>query len=159
MNENQPLNTNPNSSPYPPNHFVPPVNPNTPPAPNPGQAYQTPPPVPPGPSNTPYQGNPPVQPPPTGYDYPQYAYQRKSKLAAALLAFTVGLFGVHNFYLGFTTKGTVQLILSCVGILSNIFTLFLPLLITIIWSFVEGIQIITNREIYHYDANGVQLKD
>ena len=40
----------------------------------------------------------------------------KSKVVAALLAFFLGYFGVHNFYLGYTGKAIAQLLvtlLSC----------------------------------------------
>ena len=46
------------------------------------------------------------------YD-PSYAvpqgYPQKSRIAAALLAFLFGTFGVHNFYLGHTGKGVTQI--------------------------------------------------
>ncbi|WP_242964906.1 TM2 domain-containing protein [Scatolibacter rhodanostii] len=100
------------------------------------------------------QNNAPI---PNGYPY--YQYHKKSKLAAALLAFTVGVFGVHNFYLGFSNKAVIQLVLALVGLMSNIFTLFIPTLVVLVWSFIEGVQIISNNEQYRYDANGIELKD
>ncbi|MGN1227670.1 MAG: NINE protein [Christensenellales bacterium] len=36
----------------------------------------------------------------------------KSKAASALLAFFLGGFGVHNFYMGHTKRGAVQLLLT-----------------------------------------------
>jgi TM2 domain-containing membrane protein YozV len=41
---------------------------------------------------------------------------RKSKVAAALLAFFLGGFGVHSFYMGQTKKGLIQLGLTLVGL-------------------------------------------
>jgi TM2 domain-containing membrane protein YozV len=38
----------------------------------------------------------------------------KSKITAALLCWFLGCFGVHRFYLGYTTIGIVQL-LTCGG--------------------------------------------
>mgnify|MGYP005831232921 CR=1 FL=1 len=38
----------------------------------------------------------------------------KSRITAALLAFFLGIFGVHKFYLGYTSAGVIQLILSFV---------------------------------------------
>ncbi|MBQ7412270.1 MAG: TM2 domain-containing protein [Clostridia bacterium] len=73
---------------------------------------------------------------------------KKSKIAAALLAFFLGGFGVHNFYLGYTGKGIAQLlitILSC-GILS---------VISSIWSFVEFILILIGSI---NDAKGIPLE-
>lgn len=41
----------------------------------------------------------------------------KSKMAAGLLGIFLGSFGVHNFYLGYTTKAVIQLVCTIVGIL------------------------------------------
>lgn len=52
--------------------------------------------------------------------YPPVGTPLKSKMAAGLLGIFLGAFGVHNFYLGYTTKAVIQLcltLLSC-GILS-----------------------------------------
>jgi len=34
----------------------------------------------------------------------------KSKIAAALLCFFLGCFGIHRFYLGYTTIGIIQIL-------------------------------------------------
>ena len=49
-----------------------------------------------------------------------YAPQPKSKLAAVLLAFFLGSLGIHNFYLGYTSKALWQLLLGilCCGTVS-----------------------------------------
>ncbi|MCM1132509.1 MAG: TM2 domain-containing protein [Ruminococcus flavefaciens] len=70
----------------------------------------------------------------------------KSKMAAGLLGIFLGGFGIHNFYLGYTTRGIIQLILtvcSC-GIGS-------------IWGFVEGILILCGS--INTDADGNPLGD
>lgn len=78
---------------------------------------------------------------------PQYGdYQRKSKATAALLAFFLGGFGAHNFYLGHTGKAIAQLILTL--------TLF-GAIISGIWAFVEFILILCGKVT---DAKGVGLK-
>ena len=74
----------------------------------------------------------------------------KSKVAAGLLGIFLGAFGVHNFYLGYTTKAIVQLlltVLSC-GTLS---------FISGIWGIVEGIMCLTGS--INQDAKGLPLKD
>ncbi len=38
--------------------------------------------------------------------------ERKSKLAAGLLGIFLGGFGVHRFYLGYTTMGVIQIVVS-----------------------------------------------
>ena len=73
----------------------------------------------------------------------------KSNLVAALLAFFLGTFGVHNFYLGYTNKAVAQLlitILSC-GALA---------VVSQIWAIVEMVQLLTGS--INADANGCPLK-
>lgn len=41
---------------------------------------------------------------------------QKSKLVAALLAFFLGGFGIHRFYLGYTGIGIAILLLGCIGV-------------------------------------------
>ena len=38
--------------------------------------------------------------------------EQKSKLAGGLLGIFLGSLGVHNFYLGYTTKAVIQLVLT-----------------------------------------------
>ena len=74
----------------------------------------------------------------------------KSKIAAGLLGIFLGALGIHNFYLGYTSKAIAQLlitVLSCgfLGVVSEI------------WGLIEGILILTDS--INVDANGVKLKD
>ncbi len=94
--------------------------------PNPNQGY-----------NNPYGQQPPYGQPPYG--------QQKSKIAAGLLGIFLGGFGVHNFYLGFTTRAIIQIVVSLVtcGIGSW-------------WGVIEGILILCGRYTT-VDANGVPL--
>ena len=74
----------------------------------------------------------------------------KSKIAAGLLGIFLGALGIHNFYLGYTSKAIAQLlitVLSC-GILG---------VISEIWGLIEGILILTDS--INVDANGVKLRD
>lgn len=80
--------------------------------------------------------------------------QAKSKLVAGLLGIFLGTFGVHNFYLGFTTKAVVQLLVSLVG---GLITCGIATVAVEIWGLVEGIMILCGN--IQTDANGVQLKD
>lgn len=59
----------------------------------------------------------------------------KSKLTALLLAIFLGGLGIHNFYLGYTKKAVIQLLIS----LLLCWTFIAPLAIEI-WAIVEGIQ-------------------
>ncbi|HJG84686.1 MAG TPA: TM2 domain-containing protein [Weissella thailandensis] len=71
----------------------------------------------------------------------------RSKVIALLLAFFLGSFGAHNFYLGRKGIGLTQLILTIVGY-ALVFVLigFLPLAIVGIWIFVDMIQILMTSE-------------
>lgn len=75
-------------------------------------------------------------------------YQPKSRMAAGILGILLGGFGVHNFYLGYTNKAILQIVVTLVtcGIGS-------------IWGLVEGILILTKNPSYLTDANGVPLAD
>ncbi len=72
--------------------------------------------------------------------------EQKSKLVAGLLGIFLGSIGIHNFYLGFTSKAVIQIIVTIVtcGIGG-------------IWGFIEGILILAGS--MNKDANGVPLKD
>lgn len=111
-----------------------------------------------------YQGQPQPpyqQPAKVYYNVAPAGYPQKSRLAAGLLAITLGLFGVHNFYLGFRSRATIQLVVSIVGIvLSMIVIGIFAVLGMEIWAFIEGVQILTvNDPERLYDANGVILRD
>ena len=80
--------------------------------------------------------------------------QAKSKLCAGLLGIFLGAFGVHNFYLGFTTKAVVQLLVSLVG---GLITCGVATVAIEIWGLVEGIMILCGN--ISTDANGIPLKD
>lgn len=79
--------------------------------------------------------------------------QPKSKLVAGLLGIFLGSLGVHNFYLGYTSKGLAQLLLTTIGWIA----LGLGPLISGIWSLIEGILILAGS--INCDANGNMLKD
>ena len=73
-------------------------------------------------------------------------YQPKSKLTAGLLGLFLGAWGVHNFYLGNTNRGILQIVLTvvtcgCAGL----------------WGFIEGIMILAGS--IKTDAKGVPLAD
>ena len=86
-----------------------------------------------------------------GYGPP--AYSGKSKVAAGVLALLIGTLGIHNFYLGYTGKGLIQLL----GSLLSCGFLALPIAI---WAFVEGILILVARPgeaPWGVDASGMPL--
>ena len=90
------------------------------------------------------------------YQTPPPGYQQKSRLGAALVALLFGGMGVHNFYLGYTNRAILQLVMFIIGF---IFTLGLLSLGMWIWGFVEGIQLLTYKDNYMYDGNNVILRD
>ena len=74
------------------------------------------------------------------------AISRESKIAAGLLGLFLGAWGVHNFYLGNTNRGILQIVLTVVtcGLAS-------------LWGFMLGIMILSGS--IKTDAKGVPLSD
>lgn len=71
--------------------------------------------------------------------------EQKSKLVAVLLAFFIGGFGVHDFYLGYTKYGVIKIVLTlCTGFGGSI------------WALIDFIRLLTGS--LDKDANGVPLK-
>ena len=84
-----------------------------------------------------------------GYQQPYYnpnmaGAPLKSKMAAGLLGIFLGGFGVHNFYLGFTSKAVIQIVVS-----------LLTCGMGSLWGFIEGILILTGS--INTDADGRPL--
>ena len=72
--------------------------------------------------------------------------ERKSKLVAGLLGILLGGIGVHNFYLGNTTRGIIQIVVT-----------FVTCGIGSLWGLIEGILILCGN--INTDANGNPLTD
>lgn len=77
---------------------------------------------------------------------PPVAVQQKSKVVAALLAWLLGSFGVHDFYLGYKKNGIIKIILT-VTVIGSV--------VSVVWSLVDFIKIICNGK---FDSNGQPLK-
>lgn len=75
----------------------------------------------------------------------------KSKIAAGLLAIFLGQLGIHNFYLGYTKKAVIQLLITL--LLS--WTFVAPTVVWI-WAIVEAVKIFQGKL---PDANGMALSD
>ena len=79
---------------------------------------------------------------------------QKSKIVAGILGILLGGLGIHNFYLGFTKKALIQLLITVlsVGFLSWV---------SAIWGLIEGVLILISKpgEQWHRDAMGVELTD
>ena len=85
----------------------------------------------------------------TAYAQPVLAGAPKQWMVALLLGIFLGGFGIHNFYLGYTTRGIIQLVLTV--------TVFgAP--ITGVWVLIELIMILMRSGSYAYDAQGVPLQ-
>ncbi len=97
--------------------------------------------------------------PPQGNGFPGgYQGQSKNKILAAVLAFFLGGFGVHNFYLGYNGRGATQLILTIVGYLTVLVMIgFLFLGIVWLWAFIEFVMILLGAGGLNKDAKGVPL--
>lgn len=62
--------------------------------------------------------------------------KEKSKTVAIILALFLGVLGVHNFYMGYTKKAIIQLILTITVI---------GMYVSGIWAFIELIMLITGK--------------
>ena len=136
--------------PPPPPGGPPPPPGGAPPPPPPGGGPGAAPPPPPPPAQG--FGTPGAQPgyaPPGGPPVAQPGvppgYVQKEKMTAGLLGILIGGFGVHSFYLGNTTKGIIQIVVTLVTCGFGA-----------IWGLIEGIMILTGS--INTDANGVPLK-
>ena len=74
----------------------------------------------------------------------------KSKMVAGLLGIFLGVFGAHNFYLGYTGKAIAQLLIT-------LLSCFILSPISAIWGLIEGILILTGS--INQDADGRPLTD
>ncbi len=120
------------------------------------QAQQQPPQQPYPPYGQPVQ---PQQPGYTGqvtYDVPPAGYVQKSRLAAAVLALLLGVFGVHNFYLGFNTRGVIQLVVALAG---GLVTCGLASVAIEVWALIEAMQLFTGIPSRLYDGHGVITRE
>lgn len=89
--------------------------------------------------------------PQAGYQQQGYVTEQKSKMAAGLLGIFLGGWGIHNFYLGNTNKGIIQIIVTIVTCGAGA-----------LWGLIEGILILTAQpgaQPWGVDANGVPLKE
>lgn len=92
----------------------------------------------------------------TVYVQPTYPEGSKSKIAAGLFGILLGCWGVHNFYLGFTGRAVLQLVLTIVGLILSIVIVGVFLVLGIyIWALVEGILILAGSRTV--DAKGIPL--
>lgn len=74
----------------------------------------------------------------------------RNRLAAGLMGILLGYLGVHNFYLGKTAVGVVQLLMTVLG-----FILVFPPMISAAWGIIEGIMILAGS--INTDADGNPL--
>jgi TM2 domain-containing membrane protein YozV len=129
-----------------------------PPEPGPQQPY-----VPPayGPGHGPPQGppygtaygpaygpTPPYYGYPPGYVSPEFDPFAKSKVVAGILGIVLGGFGIHRFYLGFTTIGILQIVVT-----------LLTCGLGALWGFVEGILYLVGASGFTTDSTGRPLKN
>lgn len=77
----------------------------------------------------------------------------KSRVLAGLLGILLGGFGIHNFYLGYSSKGVIQLVL----LLCGLFTCGITAFGAEIWGVIEGVMILTGS--IDRDADGNLLSD
>ena len=83
------------------------------------------------------------------YGQPFAAGAPKQWIVAVILAFFLGTLGVHNFYLGYTTKGIIQLVLTITVI---------GIFVSGPWALIDFIMLIMRSGSYAPDAQGQPLQ-
>jgi len=83
------------------------------------------------------------------YGQPFAAGAPKQWIVAVILAFVLGTLGVHNFYLGYTTKGIIQLVLTITVI---------GIFVSGPWALIDFIMLIMRSGSYATDAQGQPLQ-
>ncbi len=89
----------------------------------------------------------------TNTDYTPAPRPQRSAYIAAILAFTLGAFGVHNFYLDKKNRALTQLLVSLIG---SVFTLGIAAIVIEIWAIIEGIKILKGE--INTDGTGTMIK-
>lgn len=139
--------TTPDDSPTPQGEQPPaPPPPGYGPLPPPG--YGPPPPPGYGPPPQYGYGPPPGQQPYGAYPPGYYDPNAKSKLTAGLLGILLGGFGVHRFYLGYTSIGIVQILVTLVTCGMGA-----------LWGLIEGILILVGSPSFATDADARPLRE
>ena len=83
------------------------------------------------------------------YGQPFAAGAPKQCMVAVILAFFLGTLGVHNFYLGYTTKGIIQLVLTITVI---------GIFVSGPWALIDFIMLLMRSGSYATDAQGQPLQ-
>ena len=81
----------------------------------------------------------------------------RRRFTAALLAFTIGMFGFHNFYLGYMRRALLQLTLSVLSLAIMLFFQFYLVcgvpIFTYVWACFEGIKLVIGNTRVDADGN------
>lgn len=85
---------------------------------------------------------------------PPEGYPQKSRLAAGILGILAGTIGLHNFYLGNSQRGLIQILVATLG---AALTCGISTVAMMVWGVVEGVHILEHR--INADGNGIKLKD
>lgn len=105
-----------------------------------------------------YGGQHQVPNPQTQFQQYQPQPQQKSMILAALLALFLGTLGVHNFYLGYTRAGLMQVGLTVAGwVLSIVLIGFLFLFVVGAWALIDFFLILLRSGRLKFDSRGVPL--
>ena len=97
-----------------------------------------------------YTAQPTQTPPVQSAPSPVQGEEPKSRMVAGLLGIFLGYLGIHNFYLGNTTKALIQLLVS-------VLTCGFGAIPMSIWGLVEGIMLLTGS--ITVDGKGNPLKE
>ena len=82
-------------------------------------------------------------------------FSSKSRLVAVLLCLFLGGLGAHNFYLGYTQKGIIQLTLCVFGWLTSAVAIGILLVLAVsFWVILDLLRLILSSGKYRFDGYG-----
>ncbi|KAA8725945.1 TM2 domain-containing protein [Corynebacterium phocae] len=101
--------------------------------------------------------------PHSNYQPPQQGFgvqpSGKSFVVAAVLAFFLGGFGVHNFFVGYNGRGVAQLLLTLFGSATAFLVIGVPFLMAVgLWVLIDFVMILLGTGAYRRDTNGDIIK-
>lgn len=78
--------------------------------------------------------------------------KHRRRILAGLLAVFLGIYGIHNFYLGYRSRALCQLLLTLVG---GLVTAGVAPVLVWVWALFEAVQLFTGR--INRDGKGIPL--
>lgn len=83
----------------------------------------------------------------------------RSWVVLLALSVLLGMFGAHNFYMGFHSRGTIQWLLTVIGLVSSLVMVgFFLLALVGFWVFIEFSMILLGSGKYQTCSRGIRVQ-